>query len=309
MALTKQQIYDHALSGMPAWYRESSRAFEFDNAAAEMIANAASTVEYFLITQAFIDTASGATASAPDWLGQHATDRGMSRQAGESDTTLRARIKDVPEALTAPSLKTAIQTILDGESIVGSAAIVDLRQERGFLMNNVPDSHQTGVSGTGGTFTDESTSAAPDQMGFEPDEGWAGHVPYRVVQEDITHVFAGIANLDGGNSGGSFIITGLSGDKILFDNAAGVPEAAPTAKWSVDKKDAVYDQFITRFNLAAGRSDAYFSRGDRMGSQRATIVVILPYGSTAATEASVIALLADKKAAGVKAIVERRINP
>lgn len=53
---------------------------------------------------------------------------------------------------------------------------------------------------------------------------------------------------------------------------------------------------------------AYMSRGYRM-SNRTGIIVILPYGTTAETEASVAEAVRVKKAGGIPSSTERRLNP
>lgn len=63
---------------------------------------------------------------------------------------------------------------------------------------------------------------------------------------------------------------------------------------------------------ATSRKRAYLSRGYRMagtGREATAIIVILPYGTSAATAASIAEALRQKKAGGVKVIVERRLNP
>lgn len=45
------------------------------------------------------------------WLNQHARDRGTARQAGESDATLRQRLRTPPDAITPPAMRAALEAL------------------------------------------------------------------------------------------------------------------------------------------------------------------------------------------------------
>jgi hypothetical protein len=57
------------------------------------------------------------------------------------------------------------------------------------------------------------------------------------------------------------------------------------------------------------RHSAYLGRGYRMAKPGSAFIIILPYGSTAATAAAVREALRQKKAAGIRALVEWRQSP
>jgi hypothetical protein len=72
------------------------------------------------------------------------------------------------------------------------------------------------------------------------------------------------------------------------------------------------DRAFFQEDAGTGRKLAYFSRGYRMAgtTREATkIIVILPFGTSAATAQSIAEALRQKKAGGVAVIVERRQSP
>lgn len=225
----------------------------------------------------------------PDWLQQHARDRGTARQLGETDAALRERLRNVPDAVTRPSLLTAAQAIVDAAGVVGTVALVELRRDKGFFRTAASD------AGTDGTFT----GVAPD-LRFEPLAGFAAP-PFRAIEEEVEHriVFSG-ASLAGND--GTFTITGLAEDAAAYTNASGAAAVDTSLTWTVQKHDR-------DGNLLDGFQDSFLSRGDRMGDDRAAIVVILPFGCTESTRQSVLEEIRQRKGAGVQVFVECRLNP
>lgn len=287
MALTvdEQELLDFALAALPHWFQDDERATEGLGAYAKMMGQA-KTQDAFWQTQTLITQAVGAIpGTEPDWLNQHAADRGTARQAAETDPALRDRIRNVPDALTRPTILSAAQSIVDAESIVGTVRMVELRQDRGFFRAAVSD------SGTGGTFS----GTAPD-MEFVPDSPGFAAPPFRTIEEDVDHrlVISGAAS--GGNDG-TFAVTGLSGDKAEYQNATGVAGADATVSWTIEKLDR-------DGNLLDGFRDSYFSRGDRFGMDRAEVILILPFGCTPGTQSSMLEMLRQKRGAGVIAVAE-----
>ena len=162
MALTaeEQEFLDLSLRALPFWFRGDARAQEFVGMAAKMAGQGRTQATYWLVTQANILTATGVVGSEPDFLNQHALDRGTSRQDGESDEALRERIRSVPEALTRPFLISAVTDIVSeaGEPTSG-IAMVELPRDQAFLGKQNP------FTGTGGTFVD----AGGGTFEFTPD--------------------------------------------------------------------------------------------------------------------------------------------
>jgi hypothetical protein len=107
---------------------------------------------------------------------------------------------------------------------------------------------------------------------------------------------------------GQFPVLGFDGDAAIIDNAAGVLGADAGVTWTVRKRDR-HD------NVRDGFGRAFCSRGYRCSSGRPTgrtrhmFVIMLPFGATASIESAAREMLRQKKAGGVKALVERRMTP
>lgn len=286
MALTadEQKFYDFAKSSLPDWIPDGD---EFLMGAAKMFGSVKALLDY-LFGQALIGTAEGGTATTPDWLNQHARDRGTSRVDGEDDPTLRDRLRNAPDAITRASILVAVNAILVAAGISGSAGMVELPKHGAH-------SGEYGImSGTGVTIAVSGTTArlTPDEL------PWA-RPPFfdpALVPFLSTKIFV---NTIGGNAG-VFTITGLDGNAAVYTNATAIAGSFPTVPWNVRFHDP-------EGNVRNGYARAFSQRGYR--SARLVplrIVIILPYGSTAAVEASVREALRQKKAAGIAVTVERR---
>lgn len=295
MALTaeEQELLDFALAGMPPWFRDTeARDMALEGAYAKMMGAARAQTSYWF-GQALIGTATGATATTPDWLQLHAIDRGTRRQDGESDAALRSRLRTYPDALTVATILAAAQAVIDAAGVAGTVYMLELRRDRAYMGKNGPQ------TGTGGTFT----AQAGDLHSFQPTAGWS-RPPLVGLQPNITWKLVISGAADGGNDG-TFEVTELDEDRAVFTNAAGVAGADAGVTWRVDR----YDQDGNLLTEGTGRQDAYLSRGHRMGAQFSSILLILPFGTTAAIAASVEEAVRQRKAAGVRVIVERRLNP
>ena len=291
MALTtdEQGFLDFALAALPSWMRADD---EHLNGSAKQFGAVKAQIDYWF-EQTLITHATGATATQPDWLAQHMRDRGTTRQPNEGDPAGRQRIRNVPDALTRDSLLAAANAILAAEGIAGSAAMVELPRDGAALGVYSSD------TGTGGTFSADTGT----RMIFTPTDRFAAP-PWRdpsVVRkiQAFNIVIAGAAS--GGNDG-TFPTLGMSGNGVIIDNAAGVAGADAGATWTVQKLDR-------RGNVRDGFGRAYFGRGYRLSGVRPCIVLMLPFGSTASTEASVREMLRQKKAGGFAYRVERRLIP
>lgn len=297
MALTpeEQELLDFALAALPEWFRSNDRVLEDAGMMAKMMGQARATIADWF-SQTLITQADGPTSTTPDWLNQHARDRNTNRQDGETDDVLADRLRKISDALTRPALLAAAQAILDAEGVAGDVALVEMRRDRIFAGSF------TARTGTGGVFATVSGSTRK----FTPDVPFPLPVevnyPRSGAQGNPQIVFSGSASA--GNDG-TFEVTGLDGDAVTYENASGVDETDATVSWSLEKRDV-------EGNVRDGFARAYAGRGYRVGGRWPAMVMlifILPYGSTPATVAAVREMLRQKKAAGFRALVERRLNP
>jgi hypothetical protein len=297
MALSAEgeELLRFGRDAQPAWFRDDERQMEELGGSAATMQATRETLVYWLDTQAHILTAEGPTATTPDWLGQHAIDRGTRRQDGETDAVLRERIRNVPESLHRDAILDAINAILEAQGITADAAMLELRPDRAYLQVREPD------LGTGGTF-----AKTGDVVTFTPAAGFDdGSPPFRPPEvepaQEHRSVISGAATA--GNDG-TCVITGIGGNGAQYTNAGGAAEVDATVSWRVDR----YQRGTLRTG-GSGRRAAYASRGYRAGASRSAILIILHFGATEGTRLAVLEAMRQKKAAGIAAIVEARQVP
>lgn len=278
LTANQQKLLDFAKSAVPRFL------FEGDGAA-ELTETAAVTLDfvYQWLGDTFAQTyLAESTNGPPDFLNQHAKDRGTFRRDGETDAALRKRLRFIPDSLTLAALEDAINDVLVDAAIVGTVGLVELRFDRAFFVGNLP------MTGTGGSIVADGADWV-----FVPDDKFA--IPPR-----------GLLTLSGCTDAGNDItqveIDDVVGDGAKYVNATGVAESGNSATWTVERVDV-------DGNVTDGRFDAYFDRGFRMGNDVNAIVVILPYGTTATVTAAVVELLRQRAAAGILTITETRQNP
>jgi hypothetical protein len=295
MALSADDLdyLNFALSALPSWMNASD---EFLHGAAKLFGTSVKGQIDYWFGQTLIKNALGATGTTPDWLNQHARDRGTSRQNGETDVALRARLRAVSDAITRQALLSAANAILAASSIAGSAAMIELPRDAAHCGAFSSD------TGTGGTF---ATNGVSPGFQFTPTVPFAAP-PYRdpSVVRLVQSYSITIAGAASGANNGTFTITGLNVNAAKYNNGAGVAGADAGVTWTINKLDR-------RGNALNGHGKSFASRGFRCThvGRPTTFLIILPYGSTTGTIASVRAMLSQKKAAGILAIVERRLNP
>lgn len=289
-----QDYIDHVLNALPKWFSNREREYETIRAFAEIFQDAEDQSTFWR-SQADILTAVGPSSGEPDWLNQHAADKDTRRQDSETDPVLRDRLRTFPDALNLSTLEETVQSIVDAEGINGTSVVFELRPNRAFFVDMVPQ------SGLGGEFT----GTAPDML-FKPSTTVFQINPKHDGTADNQLVLSGAATA--GNDTAGTTIDGLEADSIAYQNASGVAEVDPAVVWSLERLDA-------SGNVLDGFRQSYLSRGHRMGSQAPTVVAILPYGDllgphcTEATRLAVIEALRQKKGAGVRVIVECRTSP
>lgn len=288
MALTfeEQRLYDFAKGSLPAWIKNDD---EFLHGAAKMFGSVRAMVDY-LFGQALIGTAVGATATTPDWLNQHARDRGTARRSGEDDPTLRERLRHTPDAVTRAALLSAIDGVLEASGITADAAMIEIPRDAAHA------GAYLAMTGTGGTFvqTGSTSKLTPTTLPWPAPPFRAADV-FPVLQHQLIIAGAAVA----GNNG-TRTITGLDLDAAIVTNAGGASGVDPGVTWTVKRLDR-------SGNITDGFARAYAGRGYRVAGRRLAILIILPFGTSAATEAAIRELLRVKKAAGFQAIVERRL--
>lgn len=286
--MSVQDYIDHALGALPRWFKREDRSFENIKAFAEIFQATEDQIAFWQ-SQTFITQAVGPVGTTePDWLNQHAIDRNTERQDGETNAALRDRLRTFPDALHLDAVTDTAQSVVDAEGIVGTVAVLELRANRAFFVQ------QQEQSGTGGEFSNGASGAL-----FKPDAGFAKLNPkYDGV---ATHKLV-VSSANSAGNDGTFEIEAIEGDFLRFTNGSQVSEVDPSADWQIQKYDS-------SDNLLDGRQQAYFSRGYRMGARVPTLVIMLPYGCTESTRLSVLEALRQKKAAGVRVIVECRENP
>lgn len=277
----------HALAAFPRWFSEAEIPHEILEAYSEIFQDAEDQSTFWQ-ERTYIDIAD---SGAPDWLNQHAKDRGTYRQSGESDAQLRTRLRSIPDALHRQTLIDAAQSIIDAAAVVGTVYLIELRRDCAFFSEWTPQ------GGTGGEFSTVGADAK-----FVPDVKFP-FPPYRDIQEEFNFRLTFSSSNSAGNDG-SYFITGLDGDGALYTNGSHVAEVDPGVGWILER----FDTYVTP-NQLVDYKDAYFDRGDRIGSSQNTIIVMLPYGTTAALARVVEESIRQKKGAGIILKVERRLNP
>lgn len=299
MALTadEQELYDLAKKTLPAWYADDERANEFLGACAKMFGAARAISEHWLKVVVYITLATVDTATNPDWLDQHARDRGTSRQDGESDEALIARLRNIEDLVTRPALLAAVQAMMDDAGFTGAPAMVEFPRDVAYFGESQSFGGAGGYTLTKSGTTMRFTPAASPAAQFARPPFW------RAPRRDQRYQLTLAGNTSPANDG-TFDVTGLLGAAATFTNASGVAEAAPGgASWLVEHLDP-------EGNVRDGFDRAYFGRGYRMShTPPSGIVVILPFGTTEGFRLSVLEMLRQKAAGGIRIRVERRLIP
>lgn len=304
------ELFNVAVSVLPDWFTNDDRQLEDVAMMAKVFGPVRAQIREWLVTQSQITTAEGATATTPDWLDAIARDRGTRRRVNELSATLRDRLRNIEDAVTRGFLIAAAQSMLDGESVAGSADMTEMPRDGAFFGAWAQN------SGTGGVFAGPSSGV----MTFTPTVQFA-YPPYHQSTQATgdplavkvksgrvkTHriVISGAANA--GNNG-THVSVGLSGNGIRYGNGSGVAGADATVAWALQRLD-VNGQVLegTPFAFSMNTS-VNGSFADRIvpGSRRYGFVVTTPLGTSGALRTAILESMRQKKAAGVLASVERR---
>jgi hypothetical protein len=289
VALTADQLklYQWAVEAMPNWFSEQERSEEWLNAAAKEIDVALQNTKFWF-SQTYILDAVGATPGEPDWLNQHAIDRGTYRRDGETNVALRRRLRNPADALTRAIILALIDLMLSEAGIVGTAAMVELRRDKIYLGDYVSG------TGTGGVFTNPSG----DTFLFDPTVRMAAPPREGVDQLELSGASSA------GNDG-DFLIDDLVDNASQYENLSGIAEIDATVSWSWVKYDEASGVVLDGF------AKSYLSRGYRVSHTDGPpmFIIILPYGTDAALAASVAETVRQRRAAGVVYAIEYRQSP
>ncbi len=285
---TQDDLLEHARGAIPRHFSRPARPQEEMYAFAEIMETSHGVVEDWTL-QTYIEDCEGI------WLDAHAEDRALRRQTDETNDQLRERLRRPPDdAVTRPALLTAVQALLEAAGVVVAPSMVEVRRDRGFFGTF------TTRSGTGGTIAIRDDGL----ITFEPDVAFALPVevdhPRSGAQGQPQLIIAGAAVAA---NDGTFEVTELDGNAVVFTNALGVADVDLALTWELHQRDV-------DGNLRDdGRARAYYGRGYRMGGDKPHMIVILPFGTSDALAASVRDLLRSRKAAGVRLTVEVRGVP
>lgn len=294
MALTteEQKFFDFAKGALPPWMPDQD---EFLMGAAKMFGSVKTLIDY-LFGQTLISNALGATGTTPDWLNQHARDRGTSRVDGEDDPTLRDRLRKAPDALTRVVILSSVVSILQAAGIIDTVGIVELPKW------GAHSGTYTSQTGTGGTFTVAGSvvTFTPDVLPWARAPYWATTLwsTYLTQMRTTQLVISGAASA---NNNGTHPITGLVGNAARYTDASATAGHDATVAWEVETLDSegwVRDGFARAYSQRGYRSA-------RLLPMR--LVIILPFGTSASIEASVREAMRQKKAAGIAVTIERRL--
>lgn len=316
MSLTadEQDLFDEGRAILPHWFHSNERANEELGEMAKLLGASLSQVVDWLTRQVLITLADGPTSTTPDWLGQHAIDRGTRRQDGELDGVLRDRIRLGDDGICRPVLLAAVNAMLLGFSISGTADMVELPRDEIFFGNVSADTGAHGVfSGPVSgimTFTPTVKFKMPPYKRptstFDVNGESSG--PLTAVNGRVRSFQITFSGSTSGGNNGTFATTGVTGQSVKYANGSGVAGADATVLWATKRKNW---QSI----VADGFRHSFLSRGERIGRLGSEIIVILPYDGTKtddqleAARKAVAEMLRTRKGAGVSLRVERREHP
>jgi len=121
-----EDIIDHAVQAIPAYTRSPERPREELHAIAAALRGADDAICSWE-RMAYIETAEG------PWLDQHARDRSQTRQGGESDEALRARLLQTDDAVNVASILAAANAVLAAAGVAGTAVMVELPRDGAYM--------------------------------------------------------------------------------------------------------------------------------------------------------------------------------
>lgn len=294
LSTEEQELFDAAKAAVPKFL------FAKDGIQAEIFAAAAKAFGLARTQVASWLAQSVISQSTSFWLDQHAIDRATRRRSSETDAVLRDRIRRIDDAVTLPALEAKVDAILDAAGN-HPGTLIELRS--GCARFPSPAYAITCVAGSLMTEHErfdlsDGTNHLKIEFCIFPDSTLAiGYFPvYYTVGDTAATIAASIA------AAVPFyqpaFTAEVDGDRVLISGPTSVPTNTVTA---------------TGFSIIrAGQS--FVSRGYRIAGnasrpQANEFIVILPYGTTAATANAVSDMLRQFKGGGVRYQVEVRGVP
>lgn len=297
----EQELFDIGKSNLPEWYASDERGNEFLSAAAKIMAAARSIAERWLTKLTLITQASVDVSLEADWLDEHARDRGSSRQTSEVDDVLIDRIRNVPDALTRPALQAALNAMIAASGFAGTIAIEELPHDQAFI------GYHASIAGSSPPGSSTFLNIGGGDIKFTPSTSYRFAVPprrppkQRAPNRD-TPTWKFFWSL--GTPMGPFLVKDVVDDSIIYNDPSQVDmTTAGSFVWHIERYNS--NGFV-RDDLPRN----FYGRGYRMShSPPMAIVVILPYGTDAAFQNAVTEMMRQKKAGGIRVLVERRMIP
>jgi hypothetical protein len=286
-----QSLFDHAWQSLPRWLTGAVvSAKEWLYAFTEIFDEIrAQGQDWKDIT--YLDNATGAE------LDQHAYDRGTSRRAGESDGTLRERLRQISDAVTQPALIRGVDAILDGAGLLARLDVSSHTTTGWNTVFEVYDSLSAGGWQTSASLTMVEDGTHPPTV--EESEG-----------QVTVHFDAGVTTRDDVevlilNDCSTFNVYSYSASPSSVLQAGDAFTANFVLSGFVNlRRDGAHMHVV-------GSSTAFMSRGYRMRSAARPMgyVFILPYPTNAPTANAIAEYLRQHGPGGYVYYVERRLTP
>lgn len=280
-----QSLFDHAKAAIPRWLTSAGSAalewlFGFTEIMDEVRGQGQDWLDITLL-----ENATGVE------LDQHASDRGTSRRAGESDAALRERLRNITDQLTEPALKAGVDAILEGNFLAH------------FQVGLYTDSGWTTVLEEVGVDDPTSLTLTMVDDGTNPP----------TLEEDGN---ATTIHFDSG------VTTRLDVENLITLESSffGVLTSSDTPLAAMQAGDVFEDRHFYLSGVVCLRRDrghcqtdgactAFASRGYRMANHQRPMayIFILPFGTDEATVNAVIEYLRQNGPAGYIYYVERQV--
>lgn len=292
-----QSLFDHARNALPRWLTGGvNAALEWLYGYTEIFDEVRSQ------GQDWVDVTLIGNAVGVE-LDQHAADRGTSRRANESDEVLRERLRTISDQVTEAAIQKSVDTILTADEFNAIAQVKIPVDESNSDWDTVFRSLSFGGFDYTLSVIWDDTLAVPTYTETETAVGWTIEIKFPTTAPTTV---ADIETLVGSESTLiEVFIAGANPAYVLQD---------------------VFDEFVNyRFTISGfvnlrrdrghmhtnGVTTSFLGRGYRMCNINRPMgyIVILPFGTTAASANAISEYLRQNGPAGFVYIVERRLTP